>query len=178
MILPYGFLLFGVVFFGVVAVVNFVRAYRKRERIYYLSGVISSVMVVVLVLVFFEQILLMFFLFLIAGVASLVTLPKMRKVVDRELEEVDTSSPLRTRDFLTYCGWFKLASKWGSVRVMCLYFLLSVAIIGGSLFALSISWRFMEVGVILVYTIVFSTIPTMLFYQQIKRALKSKMRAE
>jgi len=143
-----------------------------------LSGVISSVMVVVLMLVIFEQIFLMFVLFFIAGVVSFVTLPKMRKVVDRELEEVDVLSPLRARDFLTYCGWFKLASKWGSGRAICLYFLMSVAIIGGSLFALSISWGFIEVGVILVYTIVFSTIPTMLFYQQIKRALKSKMRAE
>lgn len=178
MILPYGFLLFGIVFFGVVAVVNFVKGYRKRERIYCSSGVISSVMVVVLILAVFEQILLMFVLFFVAGVVSLVMLPRMRRVVDRELEEVDVLSPLRARDFLTYGGWLKLASRWGSGRVVCLYFLLSAAIIGGGLFALSVSWRFMEVGVILVYTVIFSIVPTVLFYQQLKRALSSKMRAE
>jgi len=99
----------------------------------------------------------------------------MRRVVARELEEVDVLSPLRARDLLTYGGRLKLASKWCSGRVMWLYFLLSVAIIGGGLFALSVSCRFIEAGLILVYTIVFSTIPITLFYQQIKRALNSRM---
>nr|NIO37440.1 hypothetical protein [Candidatus Bathyarchaeota archaeon] len=70
-----------------------------------------------------------------AGILSIAGLPRLLKIQERELirklQKVDLSEPLRATDFFTNTGWFKLASTWGLWKTTCLFYLLSVLIIGG-----------------------------------------------
>jgi len=98
----------------------------------------------------------------------------MLKVQERELakqlQEADLSAPLKGRDFLTNKWWLKLASKCGVLNTICLYYLLSVVIIGGTSFTLSIFFSFITIRNVVSYTTTFPILSTLIFYRQFKKA--------
>ena len=120
--LLFGFLIYGVGFFGLIAVINFVRVLRREEKLYYFgAGMVSSLLAVAWILLVLGQILLMGILITFVGVISIVAFPKTRKILEREsvkiAQELDFSVPLSGRDFFTNQGWLKLASKWGLGKI-------------------------------------------------------------
>ena len=135
-----------------------------------MSAVVSFLMALAFVFMFINQLLPVIFLMVAAVLLSVVGLPKMSKVLKREwakiLHEADLSAPLRGRDFLTMKGWLKLASRWGVWKTVFLYWLLNVAIIGGALFTLSL-WGIMSITYVATYTITYTTVSAIIFYQQI-----------
>ncbi len=140
---PIGVALFGVVYFGVKAIGNFVRAYRKKEKFFYGSGAACLVAVVVCILSIFGQYLLNFIILIILGIVSAAAYPKAKKMNEREyakqVKEVDVSAPLRWRDFLTKAAMLKLASNYGVLKATLFYGILSGAIISSVFFILGVS---------------------------------------
>ena len=120
---PYGLILFGVAFFGFMAVVNAVQAYRKKERAYYLAAVVGFIVFLAFVLAFLSQLIFVLILVIAAGILSIAGLPKLLKIQERELirqlQKADLSAPLKVRDFFTNIGWFKMAYKWGCYGKRC-----------------------------------------------------------
>ena len=109
-------------FFGLIAVINFVRVLRREEKLYYFgAGMVSSLLAVAWILLVLGQILLMGILIVFIGVISIVAFPKTRKILEREsvkiAQELDFSVPLSGRDFFTNQGWLKLASKWSLGKI-------------------------------------------------------------
>lgn len=115
--------------------VSAVQARRTKEKTYYLGAVVGLVMLLAFVFAFFNQLILALIVIVATGILSIVGLPKMLKVQMRELakqlQEADLSSPLRVRDFFTTKWWLKLASKWGLLKTTCLYYVLSMVVMGG-----------------------------------------------
>lgn len=171
--LPYELFLFGVAFFGFMAVVGVVQARRKKEKTYYLGAVVGFVVLLAFVFAFFNQFILSFILIVATGILSITGLPKMLRIQERELakqlQKADLSAPLRGRDWLTWKGWFKLAYRWGIWKTVFLYWLLAVAILGGMLFTLSM-YGVMSMGYVAVYTISFTIVSAIIFYRQFKKA--------
>jgi len=132
--LPYELFLFGVGFFGFLAIVGLVQAHRKREKTYYLSAMVGFLVVTAFVFAFLNQLIFALILIVVTGVLSIVGLPRLLKVQEREmvkqLQNADLSAPLRVREFLTNIWWFKLASKWGLWKTMCLFYLSTAMITG------------------------------------------------
>jgi hypothetical protein len=167
------------VFFGLIAVINFMRVLRKKEkRHYFVAGMVSSLMGVAWILFVLGQILLMGILMAFIAVISIVAFPKTMKIMEREsvklAQEMDFSAPLRGRDFFTNQGWLKIASKWGLGKAMCLFYLLNMSILGGMLFVFSTFYGFMTREYTVVYAITFSIPFTLMFYRQFKKALKKR----
>ena len=81
------------------------------------------------IFVILNQFILVLVLFVATGILSVAGLPKIIKVMRREplkeLQETDLSAPLRIRELLTWKGWFKLTSRWGIRKTMCLCSLLN-----------------------------------------------------
>ena len=174
----YGLMLFGVAFFGFMAVVNAVQAHRKKEKTYYLGSMIGFVVLLAFVFAFLNQLILAFILMIATGIFSIAVLLKLLKIQGRELaeqlQEADLSEPLRVRDFFTNIGWFKLASKWGLWKTMCLFYLLSVVIIGGILFTLSTFYSFITIGYVVGYMTTCPILVTFMFYSQFKKVWRRK----
>ena len=88
----------------------------------------------------------------------------------KELQETDLSAPLRMRDLLTWKGWFKLTSRWGIRKTLCLYLLLNMGGVGAIFFTLSI---FGMISISMVWTAVLAGIGSpIFFYRQIGKALE------
>ena len=176
--LPYGLFLYGVAFFGLMTIVNAVQAHRKKEKAYYLAAMISFMVLLAFVFAFLNQLILAFILIIATGILSIAGLPRLLKIQDRELtkqlQKVDLSAPLRVRDFFTNIGWFKLSSKWGLWKTMCLFYLLSMVIIGGIFSIVSTFYSFITIGYAVGYTATVSILVTFIFYQQLKKALKKE----
>jgi len=176
--MPYELFLYGVAFFGVMAVFGAVRAYRKKEKAYYLSSMVGFLAILIFVLAFLNQLILMLILVVATGILSTALLPRMLKASERELakqrQEVDLSAPLKARDFLTNKGWLKLASKYGLWKTMFLIYLLSVVIIGGILFTLSTFSGFITIEYVVVYTATGPILATYMFYQALKKVLEKE----
>lgn len=102
----------------------------------------------------------------------------MLKVQERELarqlQKANLFTPLRVTDFFTTRWWLKLASTLGLLKTMCLYYLLSVVIIGGILFILSTLYHFITIGYVAGYTATVSILVTFMFYRQLKKVLEKK----
>jgi len=175
--LPLGIFLFGVAFFGFIAVVNAVQAHRKKERAYYLAAVVGFLVLFAFVSAFLNQLILALVLVVATGILSIAGLPKLLKTQERELtkqlQDVDLSAPLKRRDFLTNKGWLKLTSKWGLWKTMFLFYFLSVGIIGGIFFILSTFYSFITIGYVVSYTIIFPILTAVMFYRQFKKALEN-----
>lgn len=173
---PYELFLFGVVFFGFMAAVSVVQAHRKREKTYYLSTMVCFVVLLAFIFFFLNQPILALTIIITAGILSIVELPRMLKVRERELtkrlRDTDFSAPLRKRYFLSDIWWLKLASKWGLRKTMFLFYLVSMSQSGGILFILSTLYSFITIEYVLVYASVFSILFTFMYYQQFKKALK------
>ena len=172
--LPYELSLFGIAFFGFMAVVNIVQAHRKREKTYYLSGMISFVVLLAFVFAFLNQPILFLILMIGTGIFSIAGLPKLLKIQKRELvkqlQKADLSAPLRVREFFTSIAWFKLASKWGLGKTMFLFYLSSVVINGGIFLILMTFYSFITIGFVVIYATIFPIIFTFICYQQLKKA--------
>ena len=171
----YGLMLFGVAFFGFMTVVGVVKARRKKEKAYYISAMVSFFMLLSSIFVILNQFTLVLVLFVAIGILSVAGLPKIIKAMRREpleeLQETDLSAPLRGRDLLTWKGWFKLASRWGIRKTMCLYSLLMMGFGGAIFFTLSI------LGIISIawatgYTIFVGIGSAIFFYRQIGKVLE------
>ena len=175
---PYGIFLFAVAFFGFLTVVSAVRAHRKKERVYYLSTMLGVLMVLIAVFIILNQVIFVLILMVAAAILGVAAYPKAMKAARREmvkqLQEVDLSAPLRVRDFFTNVGWFKLESKWGLWKTMCLFYLLSVVIIGGILFTLSTFSSFITMGYAVSCTATAPIPTTYMFYRQFKKALEKE----
>ena len=169
----YGLMLFGVAFFGFMVVVGVVKARRKKEKAYYISAMVSFLMLLSSIFVILNQFILVLALFVAMGILSVAGLPKINKAMRRELKELqetDLSAPLRGRDLLTWKGWFKLTSRWGIRKTMCLYSLLNVGSVGAIFFTLSI---FGVISISMVWAAVLTGIGSLIFfYRQIGKTLK------
>ena len=74
-------------------------------------------------------------------VLSIVTLSVVIKTQTREatmhLREVDLTAALSLKDFFTYRGWLKLARRWGVVKTVSIYFVITFVGVAGALYILS-----------------------------------------
>jgi len=164
-----------VAFFGLLSLANTVQAHRKKERTYYIGAMIGFLMLLASLFFIFNQFLFGLVLFATAGILAIAGLPKIMRMLGREsakqLQEMDPSAPLRGRDFLTWKGWFKLASSWGVRKTMCFYSIIMTMVSGATLFALSI------LGMISImwaigFTIIVGILSPIYFYRQVGKALK------
>jgi Na+/melibiose symporter-like transporter len=171
----YGLLLFGVVFFGLMVVVGVVKARRKKEKAYYISAIVSFLMLLSSIFVILNQFILVLVLFVATFILSIAGLPKIIKVVRREplkeLQETDLSAPLRVRELLTWKGWFKLTSRWGIRKTMCLHSLLNMGGLGALFFTLSI-FGMISIVWAAVFTIFAGIGSPIFFHRQISKALR------
>jgi hypothetical protein len=176
--LSYELFLFGVAFFGFMAVVSVVQARRKKEKTYYLGAVVGFVVLLAFVFAFLNQPIFAFILIVATGILSIAGLPSMlnvqKRVLAKQLQEADLSAQLRVRDFFTTQLWLKLASKWGLLKTMYFYYLLCVVIIGGILFILSMFFSFMTIRYVVIYMVIFPIISAFIFYWQFKKVLEKK----
>jgi len=119
--------------------------------------------------------MLVLVLFVAIGILSIAVLPKrielMRREPFKELQETDLSAPLRIRDLLTWKGWFKLVSKYGIRKTMCLYSLIMTGGCGAIFFTLSILGALSIVWAA-VFTIFTGIGSPIFFHRQISKALR------
>ena len=159
------------VFFGVIGVANVVQVRRKKERTYYLGAMVGFLMFLAGISIILGQLLLGLIFFGSTVVLSVVSLPKMTRMREREaiklLREGELSAPLKWREFYTSKGWLKLASRWGVWKTVCFYSIFTTAITGGLLFVLSI-YGIMSVGYVVAYTATSAIISVFMFYRQMK----------
>jgi len=172
---PWELFLFGVAFFGFMAVVGVVQAHRKKEKVYYLSSMVSFLVTLIFVLAFLNQLILVLILMVATGILSIALLPKTQEASEREMvrqrQKADLSAPFRVRDFLTNVGWLKLASRYGLWKTMFLIYLLSVVIIGGILFTLSTFSNFITIEYAVSCTAIAPILVIYMFYRSLKKAL-------
>ena len=171
----YGLMLFGVAFFGFMTVVGVVQARRKKEKAYYISATVSFLMFLSSIFVILNQFILVLVLFVAIGILSIAGLPKITKVMRREplkeLQETDLSAPLKVRDLLTWKAWFKLASRWGIRKTMCLYSVFMMGVGGAIFFTLSILGA-LSIVLAAVITILVGIVSPIFFHRQIGKALE------
>ena len=171
----YGLMLFGVAFFVFMVVVGVVQARRKKEKAYYISAIVSFLMLLFSIFIILNQFILALILFVAIPILSIAGLPKIIKAMRREplkeLQETDFSAPLRVRELLTWKGWFKLESRWGVRKTMCLYSLLNMGGIGAIFFTLSILGT-ISIAWTIGFTIIVGILSPIFFYRQIGKALK------
>ena len=171
----YGLILFAVVVFVFLAIVNVVQARRKKEKAYYIAAIVSLLMLLWSTSIILNQLVFALVLFAAWVILALIGLPKVREAMMREsvkqLEEVDLSACARARDFLAWKGWIKLASSWGVRKTMCLYSLFMIGVGGAIFFTLSI------LGLLSIVwatgcTILVGIVSIITFYHQIGKAFK------
>jgi len=173
---PFELFLFGVAFFGFMAVVGVLQAHRKKEKVYYLSSMIGFLSILIFALAYLNQLILVLIVMVAAGILSIAILPKTQEASEREMvkqrQKADLSAPLRVKDFLTNVGWLKLASKYGLRKTMFLIYLLSVVIIGGMLFTLSTFSGFITIADTIGCTVIGPILVIYMFYRPFKKALR------
>ena len=158
-----------------------VRAHREKDKMYYIGTIASFLMLLVCVFLILNQRLLAIILFASAGIFAIVTLPISLKFLERksvELAQVNLSAPLRGRELLTYKGILKLAYRWGVWKIVFLYWLLEVAILGGILYTLSIWAKSLSTTYIVSYTFTFSILSTIMIYRQITKAFNPNKKSQ
>ena len=171
---PYGLMLFGVAFFGFMVVVLVKKARRRKEKAYYISAMVSFLMLLSSIFVILNQFILALVLVIAMGILSVAGLPWLIIVMMREplkeLQETDLSAPLRMRDLLTWKGWFKLTSRWGIRKTLCLYSILNMGGVGAIFLTLSI---FDVISISMIWAAVLGGIGSpIFFYRQIGKALR------
>jgi hypothetical protein len=158
-------------FFAVMVVVAFSRAYREKERGYYVSGILCLLGAVWSILFVLDQVPLAGLVWVAAMIISIVMLPGLDAFLDRRMGEVDIEGPLRVAEFFsnTYSGWLKLAYGHGLGMTAVLYFLQFEVFTGVILLVLNLFYD-LPSGLILsvLTTGIFLAI---WFYRQLKRAL-------
>ena len=175
----YGLFYFGVIFFVAMAAVAFVRAYREKERVFYLGGVLSLFGVAWSLLIILDQVPLAGLFLVSSFIIAFGVWPEFGKFQLRKMRESDISGPLRVRDLFSYdmSGWLRVASRWGLEKAVLLYALLFGALAGGGLLVLSLIYDFVKVETALLIVITISVFRALWIYKQLKRALNSEMTA-
>ncbi|MEM2242198.1 MAG: hypothetical protein QW827_00830 [Candidatus Bathyarchaeia archaeon] len=182
--MPFELFLFGIIFFGLMAILGAMRARQKGEKAYYLSAMASALVLLAFVLAFLDQPIPAFVIVITVGMMSFALLPKVLRASEREmvcqLEEMGISAPLRARELLTNKGWLKLASKHGLRKTTMLYFLLSTVIGGTILFMASAFFpAFISKEHALGFTAAYSIFGTYVYHRTLKKALTQlKMSAQ
>ena len=158
-------------FFAVMVVVAFSRAYREKERFYYVRVVLCLLGLVWSILFVLDQVALAVLFVVVAMIFSIVMRPEASAFLDRRMGEVDIEGPLRVAEFFsnTYSGWLKLAYRHGLGITVILYFLQFEVFTGVILLVLNLFYD-LPSGLILsvLTTGIFLAI---WFYRQLKRAL-------
>ncbi len=180
--LPLPIFLYGVAFFGLMIIVGVVQAHRKKEKIYYLAAIVSCVMLSAFTFGFLNQPLLALATIVAAGLFSLIAMPQVLKVFEREqskrLQETDFSKPLKKRYIFTDVWWFRLATKWGLKMTMCLAYLWCLSLVGGILLVFSVFFSFISLGFVAGFSISTSFLFTFILYKQLKKSLKRTAEAK
>lgn len=164
--LPFGLLLFGLIFFLLLAVGFIIQAQRKQEKAYYIFAAVSLLFALAFVFIIIDLPQLVVVLMITVGPLSIIGLLKMLKVWKRKWtrlqRESDISAPMRGRDFLTMKGWLKLASRWGVRKTVFLYILLAMPISDGMFFILSL-WVKRSMAYVVLETITFFIVSSIVF---------------
>lgn len=174
---PYGLILFGVFFFGFMAVLGVVQARRKKENVYYASAVGSFLVFLGFIFVFLNQFILVIVLLGAAFVLSIVGLPKVLKMQERELKEVDLSAPLRRREFLSSIMWLKLAYRGGVWKSVSIFALFAITVTAGLVYIVLRIYGAFDIWYILGYTVSFTIGSTILLHHQISKALEENKKS-
>ena len=119
--------------FAAMAVVAFFRAYREKERFYYVRVVLCLLGLAWSILFVLDQVALAILFVVVAMIFSIVMRPEASAFQDRRMGEVDIEGPLRVGEFFsnTYSGWLKLAYRHGLGITVLLYFLQFEVFTGG-----------------------------------------------
>ena len=138
--IPYELFYLSAIFFAVLVVVSFYRAYREKERFNYIVGGLCLLGLVWSIMFVLDQVLLTGLFWLVAMIISVVMLPELVAFQARQMREVDIESPLRVGELFskTYSGWLKLAYRHGLGVTVILYFLLFEVFTGGMLLVLNL----------------------------------------
>jgi len=168
---PYGAILFFAVFFGFMAVVGLVQAHRKKERLYYSSAMIGFLVLLGFVSIFLNQFILGVIILGAAVIWSIAGLPKVLKLQERQLQEVDLSAPLRRREFLSNKMWMKLACRWGVWKAVTVYSLLAMTVIAAIVTVILSMWGIMDIWYVVGTMVSSTTALAIKFHHQISKAL-------
>jgi hypothetical protein len=171
--IPYELFYLSAIFFAVLVVVSFYRAYREKERFNYIVGGLCLLGFVWSIMFVLDQVLLAGVFWLVAMIISVVMLPELVAFQARQMREVDIESPLRVGELFsnTYSGWLKLAYRHGLGVTVTFYFLLFEVFTGGMLLALDLFYDLPSSLILSVMTTgIFMTI---WHYIRIKRALNT-----
>jgi hypothetical protein len=167
----------GMVFFGVMIAVGIVRAYKMKEKAYYISASISGLMLMAMVSVFLFQFVVSIVFFAVAVIISLAGFTRIREAFFQEAvtqsQKTNVSKPFRVRDIFTWTGWFKLAVEWGTHRALCAYLLFNVGIIWLMFSILSIFIGIFGLVYAIVFTPIVLIISVAIFYRQIGENLRT-----
>ena len=157
--------------FAAMAVVAFFRAYREKERFYYVRVVLCLLGLVWSILFVLDQVALAILFVVVAMIFSIVMRPEASAFYDRRMGEVDVESPLRVGEFFsnTYSGWLKLAYRHGLGITVILYFLQFEVFTGGILLALNLFYDIPSRFILIVLSTGIGLVIG--FYIHIKRAL-------
>jgi len=172
---PYGaiFLLF--IFFGLVGIVGIVKARRRGEKTYCLVSGVAFLVVLAVAVALLSQFLLSFAIIVVAGLLSIVLLPRVIVLYGQEIveqkQETDVSAPLRLKDFLSWKAWLKIESIYGFRKMMIIYSLFNITL-GGTVLITLVVLNIIN-PVIAISTAVATTIYSItIFYRQIWKAFK------
>ncbi|UCH57875.1 MAG: hypothetical protein JSV18_02945 [Candidatus Bathyarchaeota archaeon] len=170
--IPYELFYFSAIFFAVIAVVAFVRAYRDKKRFFYIGGGLCLLGVVWSILLVLDQVSLAGLFWVVAMIISIVMLPELIRFGSDQMREVDITSPLRAADFFSnrYSGWLKLAYKRGLGVAVILYSMQFAAIVGTMLLAVNLFYDLPVAEFILPFVFGGAITNAIIFYIQFKRA--------
>jgi len=171
--IPYELFYLSAFLFAALTVSAFYRAYREKERFYYIVGGLCLLGLAWSIMFALDQVLLAGVFWVVAMIFSVVMLPELTTFQDRRMREVDIESPLRAGDLFsnTYSGWLKLAYRHGLGMTVILYFLLFEVFTTGILLTLNLFYDLPTILIMSILTIgVFSAIR---LYRRIKRALNT-----
>lgn len=164
-----------IVICSLAGIVSIVRARRKREKTYYWASGFTFLVAIWGVVVLFEQFLLSFFMIIVLTLLGVALLPRMMELNKQEIvkqkQETDVSTPLQMRDFLTWKAWIKIKARYGFLKMITLYFIVTMGIVAAAMLA------FVASGLITQLSAVFSaflasTLIVMINYRQLHKALK------
>ena len=171
--IPLELFILSAIFFAVLVVVSFYRAYREKERFGYLVGGLCLLGLVWSILFVLDQAPLAGLFWVVAMIVSVLMWPELVAFQDRQMREVDIESPLRVGELFsnTFSGWLKLAYRHGLGMTVILYFLFFEVVTGGILLALDLFYDLPSRFILIV--LITGIFPVISLYRQIKRALTS-----
>jgi len=172
---PYWAILLLVGICGLAGIALIVKAQRRKEKTYYWVSGIAFLVIIVVVVALLEQFLLSLVIIMVTCLLSIGLLPRVMDLYGQEIvkqiHETDVSAPLRMRDFLTWKGWIKIKTIYGFRKMLTIYSILNIGVVGALLLTL------IALGLMTPLTAIFYAIFTAIFsfiiaYRQIYKAFK------